>query len=377
MLLYYPPRVHGARVLVVRLDAIGDFVIWLDAARALVRHYHLQGNSVVLLGNKAWANWAREMKVADEVWEIDVSQFCNYLPYRWQWLRRIRKAGFKIAIQPAYSRLFLTEDSLVRASGAVERIGSTGEQTKVWLWFKSWSNSWYTRLIPATPIPLMELKRNAEFSRGLGFTDFKARLPIIQQAPSEQTNVLPQQPYAVLVPAASWVGREWPIDNFIKIGLQLIEVGLNIVVVGVSADRERVSGLIDGLPGETVNLVGKTTLGELAEVLRHATVVLTNETSAVHIGAAVGTSVVCILGGGHFGRFAPYEIEVTDESPTLPIIVAEPMPCYGCNWNCKYPRKNGEAVKCIQDISVEKVWGAVEMALTKRREMIKGENERG
>lgn len=376
ILLFYPPQVHGAKVLVVRLEAIGDFVIWLDAARALVKQYHLQGYSVVLLGNKVWADWAREMKVADEVWGIDVGQFCNFFPYRWQWLRRIRQAGFKIAIQPAYSRVFLTGDSLVRASGAVERIGSTGGETRIKLWLQSWSNCWYTRLIPATPIPLMELKRNAEFMRGLGLTEFQARLPTIPQAPSEHTNCLPRQPYAVLVPAASWTGREWPIENFIKIGRRLGVGGLNIVVVGASADRERVGGLIDGLPGEPVDLVGKTTLGELAEVLRRATVVLTNETSTLHIGAAVGAPVVCVLGGGHFGRFAPYEIETADENQNLPIIVAQPMPCYGCNWICKYPRKSGEAVKCIQDISVERVWHAVEMTLTKCREMIKDENER-
>lgn len=376
ILLFFPPHVNGARVLVVRLDAIGDFVIWLDAARALVKQYHLQGYSVVLLGNKVWASWAREMKIADEVWGIDVGQFCNYFPYRWQWLRQIRKAGFRIAIQPAYSRLFLTGDSLARASGAAERIGSTGGETEIKLWSQSWSNRWYTHLIPATPIPLMELKRNAEFMRGLGLAGFQARLPTIPQAPSELTNCLPLQPYAVLVPTASWAGREWPIDNFIKIGRRLTEIGLQIVVVGVLADRERVDNLIDDLPGEPVDLVGKTTLGELAEVLRHATVVLTNETSTVHIGAAVGAPVVCILGGGHFGRFAPYELEVKDANQKLPIIVAEPMPCYGCNWKCKYPRNNGEAVKCIQDISVEKVWNAVEIALATRKEMIKDENER-
>jgi ADP-heptose:LPS heptosyltransferase len=376
MLLFYPPREHGAKVLVVMLDAIGDFVIWLDAARTLVGHYHSHGYSVVLLGNKVWAGWAREMKVADEVWDIDVTKFCNHPQYRWKWMSRIRQAGFRIAIQTAYSRVFLTGDSLVRASGAVERIGSTGGEIKIKMWFSSWSNRWYTHLIPASPIPMMELKRNAEFLRGLGISDFQARLPIIPQAASDQADRLLQYSYAVLVPAASWAGREWHIDNFIEVGRRLVDGGLKIVVVGVSADRERVRSLINKFPGMSVDLIGKTTLGELAEVLRHAAVLLTNETSTVHIGAAVGTPVVCIMGGGHFGRFVPYEIEATNENQELPITVVEPMPCYGCNWNCKYPRNNEEAVKCIKDISVEKVWVAMETAMANGREMIKTENER-
>ena len=374
LLLSLPPRVDGAKVLVIRLDAIGDFVLWLDAARALVKRYHLQGYSVVLLGNKVWAGWAREMGVADEVWDLDVNQFCNRYFYRWQWLRRIRQAGFRIAIETSFLRIFLTGDSLVRASGAVERIGSAGDQTKIIFWSKSWSDRWYTRLIPASPVQLMELKRNAEFMRGLGFTDFRARRPSIPQAQSGITDRLPRQPYAVLAPTAGWDGREWPLENFIEIGQRFAALGLNIVVVGSPADRERVSGLLDALSGKTVDLVGSTTLSELAEVLRHATVVLTNETGTLHIGAAVGAPVVCILGGGHYGRFVPYEIEVPEESHSLPIIVAEPMPCYGCDWICKYPRKNSEAVKCIQDISIEKVWASLEMALSERKKLIEGKN---
>jgi len=260
--------------------------------------------------------------------------------------------------------VFLAGDSIVRASGAVERIGSAGDTNNMRPVYKSWSDSWYTRLIPAMPIQLMELKRNAEFMRGLGFTKFQARLPSIPQALSDKSNWLPQQPYAVLAPTASWVGKEWPIDNFLNIGRRLAEVGLQIVVVATSADRERVSSLVDRLPGETLNLIGKTNLGELAELLSRATVVLTNDTSAAHIGAAVDAHVVCILGGGHSGRFLPYEIEVNEGNRNLPVTVSKPMACFGCNWNCPYPRQEDGAVKCIRDISTEMAWKAVKTVLT-------------
>jgi ADP-heptose:LPS heptosyltransferase len=352
-------------LLIVRLDAIGDFVLWLDAARALISHYHSLEYSVVLLGNKAWADWATEMAVADEVWGIDCKQFVKNFLYRWQWLSRIRKTGFEIAIQPTCSRVFLLGDSIVRASGAVERIGSVGNTSNMSPMYRSWSDRWYTRLIPAAPIQLMELKRNAEFMRGMGLTDFRARLPTITQALSGQVNWLPSQPYAVLVPTTGWVGKEWPIDHFLNIGRRLVAVGLQNVVVATSADCERVRGLIDGLPGETVDLVGKTNLGELAELLRSATVVLTNDTSAAHIGAVVDAPVVCILGGGHSGRFLPYEIEDNNEERNLPITVAKQMACFGCNWHCIYSRQEDGAVKCIRDISAETVWRAVERVLSR------------
>ena len=367
VLYFSSPRVLDNRVLVVKLDAIGDFVIWLDAAKALVDHYHLQGYSVVLIGNSRWASWAREMNVADEVWDLNVIRFMSLsqIYYRWKWLMRIREAGFAITIQPTYSREILSGDSVVRASGSAERLGSTGDESNTTLRLKSWSDRWYTHLITSAPTQLMEFRRNAEFIRSLGLSDYQSRLASINPSANEQLNMRVKQPYVVIVATASWSGKEWPIESFIEISQRLMRVGLTVVVVGATAERERQKVLIDALPGKVVDMVGKTSLGGLAEVLRFADMVLTNDTSAVHIGAAVGVPVVCIMGGGHFGRFAPYEIEALDKRGTLPIIVAEPMSCYGCNWQCQHPRKENGAVKCINDISVEKVWEAVTLVLAK------------
>ena len=370
LLLFLPFSKSSNRVLIIRLDAIGDFVLWLDAAKTLVSHYHDQGYSVVLLGNKAWAGWAREMGLADEVWEVDVIRFNKQITYRWQWLRVIRNAGFKIAIQPTYTRIFLAGDALMRASCACERIGSVGDESYVTPWLKSRCNRWFTRLIPATSMPLMELKRNSEFMRGLGFADFQARLLTIPEVPDARPNCLPKQPYAVFMTTASWEGREWPVDNFIEIGHRLEAFGMHVVVVGGLADYRRASVFIEKFSGKAVDLIGKTTLSELVETLRGAAVVVSNETSAVHIGAAVNVPVVCVLGGGHFGRFAPYDIEVVDENRNMPVMVVEEMACFGCNWQCIYSRKNTEAVKCIQDISVERIWSAVEMIVIKRNKLM-------
>lgn len=366
LLSLLPKRVCGSRVLLVRLDAIGDFVLWLDAARTLVGHFQAKGHEVVLLGNKAWVSWARDIGLADEVWELDVRRFrWNYF-YRWKQLKQLRRAGFDTAIQPTCSRVILEGDSVMRASGATKRIGSTGDSQNMRPTLKRWSDHWFTKLVPASRAPLMELKRNAEFMRGMGFADFKARLPTIPPAPSAQTNLSIKQPYAVIAPTASWAGRCWSIDDFAEIGQRLAADGLAIVVVGGSADRKHVRRLVERLPETVVDLVGRTTLGELAEVLRHATIVVANETGAVHIGAAVNAPVVCILGGGHFGRFLPYDIEVDDDNRYLPVSVSRTMACFGCNWRCIYPRRKDDAVKCIRDIPVEMVWKAVEAVLVKK-----------
>jgi ADP-heptose:LPS heptosyltransferase len=353
-------------VLIVRLDAIGDFVLWLDAARTLVSHYHAQGYRVVLLGDQIWASWADEMRLADEVWGLDVERFVQSLAYRWHWSKRIRKAGFSVAIQPTFSfpRRFLLGDSVVRASGAPVRIGSVGDDISGQ--FKQKKHCLYTQLIPAADGHMMEIKRNAEFMRGLGFNDFKARLPIIPPSLAMQPDKLPPRPYAAIFPGAGWDGREWQAAKFAEIGRRLASRGLSVVLAGGKADREPADEFIKELQGEVIDLVGKTSLSGLAEVLRSAKVVITNETSALHIGVAVGVPVVSILGGGHYGRFAPYDVEVADEAQPVPLVITHSMPCFGCNWVCVYARGQHEPVKCIYDVSVEDVWCAVEKSISRK-----------
>lgn len=108
------------------------------------------------------------------------------------------------------------------------------------------------------------------------------------------------------------------------------------------------------------NLAGKTSLGQLAAILAHARLVLTNDTSAAHIGPEVGVPTVCILGGGHYGRFLPYDLL---DARLAPRAVSHRMDCFGCNWRCIYGTEIGQPFPCVTKVSVEDVWDAVEDVL--------------
>ena len=78
------------------------------------------------------------------------------------------------------------------------------------------------------------------------------------------------------------------------------------------------------------NLCGLTTLVELAGLLSQSRLTISNDTGVVYLSSAVGTSSVCIVGGGHFGRFVPYP-DFPGQSNHLKTVYYS-MPCYGCNW---------------------------------------------
>ena len=61
----------------------------------------------------------------------------------------------------------------------------------------------------------------------------------------------------------------------------------------------------------------RTTLMQLAELMQKAELVISNDTSAVHIGVAVNASVICISNGNTYGRFVPYPVEVYSRIITL------------------------------------------------------------
>lgn len=351
-----------SNLLVVRLDAIGDFIIWLDSAKRYRQLYPDQ--KIILIANAAWADMAQGLPYWDEVWPVKLRDLVRKPFYRWELLRRVRKTHFSTAIQPTFSRILMHGDSLIRATHATQRIGSIGDTANISAGDKATSDLWYTRLLPATDLPLMELERNAEFNRSLGAGDQVAsvgHLPVLADLPSALTDL---GCYFVIFPGASWVGRMWPTLAFAAVARRLAQDhDWRLVVCGSQQEAALAEVVIRqaALPG-AVNLAGKTSLAEFAEVVRHAQCLIGNETSAVHIAAAVGTASVCVLGGGHFGRFMPY----TEAAKGMkPVAVYKSMPCFRCNWECNQANKDGGSVPCISGITVEQVLAGAEQALAK------------
>jgi ADP-heptose:LPS heptosyltransferase len=350
---------HKNGIVLIRLDAIGDFIIWLDTAKEYRRIYPNQ--KITLLANKAWADLAKSLPYWDEVLIVDVSRLTRKLFYRYTVLRKLRHANFETAIQPTFSRVFMHGDSMVRATHAKHRIGSVGDTSNINISDKAISDKWYTQLIPANSKPLMELIRNAEFVSNLTgkiFTGSLPKLPIISLLPERLRF---DRPYIILFPGASRQGRKWPQECFYEVGKELNQrFGWQVLLCGADCDYPICQKIYEILPSVFVNLAGKTSLQELAELIREARILISNETSAVHIATAVGTPTVCILGGGHFGRFLPYPEHLKGAKP---LVAYKHMSCFNCNWKCVQPHDSTGAVPCITGLSVEQVLGFIPKAL--------------
>ena len=354
-------RTHKISLVTIRVDNIGDFVLWFSSAKPLLDNYS-ESKSSILICNQACVDFAKATGLFSQVIGIDLRRFIRDLGYRLRLIRQVAQLGAEIAIQPTYSRVFLTGDSLVRASHAKQRIGSQGDLSNIRPWQKAISDRWYTQLVPASTTDMMELDRNAEFLRGLGMRDTQAEIPSIPKlmdlAPEKQVG----KNYFVLFPGASSPIRQWPVDSFAAVANHVVDqFGWLPVVCGGPVERLLGDQLIEklNLPS-AINFSGSTTLPELTELLRGARLVISNETSAIHIATGVGVPSVCILGGGHYARFMPFPNHINGVKP---VSVIHKMDCFGCNWHCKWTDDASAPYPCVSGVELNQVIAGVDTAL--------------
>ncbi len=371
LVLLTRPSPDAARVLLVRLDNIGDFVVWLDAAQAIVAYYRGLGKHVTLLANGVWSDWARELGVFDEVIPLEEKRYRRDLRYRWRMGRQLRSGMFGTAVQPAYTRILAGGDALVRVSGAIHRIGPVGVFDRGAERHRRRGDRGYTRLLATDDGPPGEMRRNASFVRALTLTSYKAKVARLSELtglllPRDLREELQASRYFVLFPGATFAGRLWPASRYVEVAERLhAETGFTGVICGGPGEAAQAKWMCEASAMPLLNWTGRTSLAGLAAVLAGAELLVGNETSAVHIAAAVGTSSVCIVGGGHYGRFMPYSVEKGDERP-LPVPALHAKPCFHCDWRCVYHPPKGTPVPCIDEVTVQDAWNAVQDALAGR-----------
>ena len=350
------------KILILRPDALGDLVLWLDAAQAMRALYPPDRYEITLLVNQSWQALAERMPWFDRVWGLDRRQFATRPLFRYRFLCRVRREGFAEALNAIFVRDFLWSDPIAWASGAPRRVGYHGDFSIITPALMRFLDTWYTEIVRSREEPLMELERNADFVRALGASDYRtgvSRLPLTSEAPPG----FAAGDYYLLVPGAGKEYRQWPVEGFIEVARRLHrERGWTGVVVGAARDGDLGRRLEESAGVPVQNWAGRTSLPEMVRLVADARLVVSNETSAVHIAAALGTPAVSITGGGHFGRFVPYRAELPVTQP-LPVTASHPMPCFGCNWACIYPVPPGQPTPCIAGITAETVWQAVEAAL--------------
>jgi len=160
---------------------------------------------------------------------------------------------------------------------------------------------------------------------------------------------------AALIPGARWESKLWPAQRFARVADALAEeAGLESVVIGGSSDGTLAAAIAAEAEHSILDLTGRTSLKQAAEVFRRCRVTVGNDTGPLYISAAMGTPTVAIFGPSDARRLGPY-------GPGHAKVVAE-VDCAPCrNRRC-------EGRTCMESIEPKQVVAAALGLLEARQE---------
>ncbi|ADU97041.1 lipopolysaccharide heptosyltransferase II [Thermovibrio ammonificans HB-1] len=102
-------------------------------------------------------------------------------------------------------------------------------------------------------------------------------------------------PYAVLAPGSVWPTKAWLPEYYAEVANFLLKRGITPVLVGGKGDSTYCNRCFSFMEGG-VNLCGRTDLKEFFAVVKGAKVVVSNDSSPVHVAVSVKTPVVEVYG---------------------------------------------------------------------------------
>jgi len=343
-------------ILIVRTDLLGDFIIWFNGLKIITEKFRSQNYKVILLANEAWAPLAEKTKAFEEIITINRKKYFKDFSYRKNILNKLNEYGFEFLFQTAYSRDFAVADSIARNVRAKNKIAfRRNSEAEYGIW-NLLSSDWYTKLIQADKNKEFEFYRVKEFLSSINIQIEKYSTDMTEYFPNSEK----KEKYFVIIPGAGAARRRLEPEKFSEVITNIRnKTGWECIICGAPSEAELAEKIQAEVNFPVKNLIGKTSLIELGNVLANSKLVLGNETGALHFAAALNIQTVCILGGGHFKKCMPYEVSVTGNE-IIPEAVYQKMECFNCNWRCKYVTEKNEIVPCISNLTSEFIWQKTE-----------------
>lgn len=101
--------------------------------------------------------------------------------------------------------------------------------------------------------------------------------------------------------------RRWPASRFAALGNALQRQGATVVLTGGPHERLLTVEAASLLDAPALNLSGQTDLGSFAAVVRRLDLLVTNDTGASHVAAAMGTPSVVLFGPTRPTQYGPLD----------------------------------------------------------------------
>ena len=355
----YKKNIKNNTITILKYDGIGDFILFLDAAKGLRNFY--ANKKIILSCPISVREIAKKTGCFDEIIVFRKNEF------RFSKLKVAKKKASLLDCETllhlSFSRDFTSEilASFIKANKKISVPYSyvfSAQDAK-------WTHSLYDVFLNV-PLNIMCLQQNKLVLQELGDKDFKSAFPILP--PIKNAHLFLPHNYFVLFVGGSTRIKKWNIEKYYTVVEYINSVAdYKCILAGTEDDLEQESFFMNGNI-EYYSYIGKTSLEELQTLISHAKFVIGNDTSAIHMAAALNVPSLCISSSASSNRFYPYVVDNVEHG-CAPICIKSPCECEGCSFSpdtflkCMSSSEKKFIKKCIADIEVKNVIKQVDILL--------------
>jgi ADP-heptose:LPS heptosyltransferase len=342
------------KLAIFKTDGIGDFVLSSESIRQLIGHRGPE--AVCLIVSQQVSTLAKRLFPDVEIVAVVPAN-----------ASRFQKLVSLLALKPVFHgrsfeeivclRHYRTDyEELILCSLVADRVILLYNQMrdrKITTAF-----SWSKNLQFIRPLPLiqgesdMKLPQEWFHHSAVLSASFGHHITALSMRPNWDLYRFPQtnsRRFLLVAPMAGSRIRDLPI-NLIEAGvLRASECGLTrVVLTGTRAQASSLhtyaEKLTRALPFCKVEVFNPPDLEEFLDLISRSSAVFTAESSTAHIATALDKPALILIGGGHYGWFAPWS------RSTRQVWLTHKLSCFDCNWFCPYAESF-----CITGISPSEV----------------------
>lgn len=320
-------------ILIIKMSSLGDILHTLPFAAALRQRYPKA--KISWLVHPQFAGFVPDPPVIDEVIYFDKVKFKKMsigdkLKYFCDMRSLLHSKHFDLVID--MQGLFKSA-VLAAISGCSNRIGYCEMREGSGLISKAICGSHSKDHV---------IERYLDVARylGAGVQEVSYPMPDLTAESASVAEKLQQQQvtgdYVVFVPGARWQTKEWPVEYYAQLAKMLTNEGMPVVLAGGPDDCAKGRKIKELCTSpKLVDLTGKTSLRELAALIKGCAVYISADTGPLHFAAALKKPLIAMYGPTKADRTGPYG---SDRASVL----LSPAECAGClkkscnNWHCMY-----------------------------------------
>ena len=338
-----------ARILIVRLGALGDIVHALPVAAALRRAFPS--------ARIDWLVSAKHRELLDLVPIIDRRLVINDRADAsggssvMQAIGDLRRQHYDVAID---LQGLIKSAMLARLSGASRVIGFSSSYVRerlARLFYTDVHDPGTTGVRTSAGSGRHIVHINLGLLEAVGISNASVEFAIedVDSSAARAVQDATGGRYVLLNPGAAWPNKRWPPDRFGAIARRLRDKGLPSAVLWGPQEEPLAREVVAHSEGSAM-LAPRTTIADLVALSRGASLMVSGDTGPTHIAAAVGTPLVALFGPTRPQRNGPW---LPDD-----VCVSRADVC-----QCHHLRQCRLATMCLMDVQVEEVAGAIERRL--------------